>query len=1059
MRGNVNPMNRARSCSILFVWAALALPSMGTTRYVSPPPAAPEEDGSEAFPFDTIQEALDAAAPDDDVIVQPGTYSGAGNFDLNFQGKAVLLRAAEGPSNTVIDVQNLGRAFNISSGETTNTIIRGFRVTGVGTQVSATGGEQGSPAYAEFYGPVGSAVFCASNSGVTIDACWFEDNKAQTSLAVTIVGWIGDPYYNEHREADGSGGAVWSENSDVVITGSRFSGNGAGLFGGAIYAHGGSLRIEDSAFEGNSAGLSNDYVQITVGSPGDTFYEQNRIWNLSGAGGAVAAIGCGEVSLQNCQWEGNFSTGPGGAFYSVSNDSVQIVGNTSVVNAAYVSGGAFHLSDSPGDVQLLGNVICSNQVTYGLTNVSTVLTIQTPADPYYQVAIGQPNSGADGGGVFVSGCSTVRVEQCELTGNSVVGRGGGLYSMNSGFVVITDSLFRANSARVSGGGLHVEAAQELALLDLDVNGNSTGDGGSNITSVITIGDVGDPYYEQWIERAVYGIGGGVAVAACATVLLENVACGGNAVTGRGGGFYLVGNGPVSGNSVYCLTNAAEIAGGGLYVAGSEFSLSISNVEFRANTASPGKEHGEAQLTVGGYLDSFYQFVRLPYWSGSGGGLVIDGATALFSQALFTSNTAAYGGAVSVTGGMCIATVWQTMGNRADRSRADTLTQLRYADFVDQTSEQNDQSGPGAVIYLVSGTAMFDRVSMTANRGGAQGAIVYAGDGALLGATNLLVADNLSSFFSSTRSVSNEVSNEFSTGLPIYGVQGESIVHLEPNSSAMLVHATVAQNRLNVTSAPIRVASGFLELVNSIVWSNGIYADNPTNVVIRYSCVEGQTGEMVLILNPLVSPEGRLASASPCRDAGDAAVGVTVDLDGESRTLPDMGSDEFVDADSDGMADFWELAQFGTLASNALDDADNDSVANVSEYEAGTGVFDSDSDDDEIPDGWELVAGLDPRWYSAGEDPDADEYLNVDEYVTDTDPLDPASYLRFESLAPDSAVISWWGATGRAYAVESSTNEVQWEGVAELAGQGAPLNFTNTLPAASSWLRLRARLAE
>jgi hypothetical protein len=51
----------------------------------------------------TIQEGIDAAIDDDTVLVAPGTYSGSGNREIDFKGKAIVLTSENGPEETVIE--------------------------------------------------------------------------------------------------------------------------------------------------------------------------------------------------------------------------------------------------------------------------------------------------------------------------------------------------------------------------------------------------------------------------------------------------------------------------------------------------------------------------------------------------------------------------------------------------------------------------------------------------------------------------------------------------------------------------------------------------------------------------------------------------------------------------------------------------------------------------------------------------------------------------------------------------------------------------------------------
>ncbi|MDD3275506.1 MAG: S8 family serine peptidase [Kiritimatiellales bacterium] len=98
----------------------------GSPEYFS---ATVVEDGSYTNAFDSIQEAINVATNGITVLVTNGLYEGVGNFDVNPNGKAITIRAWEtNGTSTIIRTHAYGSGFVIDSGETTNTIIKGFTI-------------------------------------------------------------------------------------------------------------------------------------------------------------------------------------------------------------------------------------------------------------------------------------------------------------------------------------------------------------------------------------------------------------------------------------------------------------------------------------------------------------------------------------------------------------------------------------------------------------------------------------------------------------------------------------------------------------------------------------------------------------------------------------------------------------------------------------------------------------------------------------------------------------------------------------------------------------------
>jgi hypothetical protein len=76
----------------------------------------------------TIQAGIDAAAAGDTVLVAPGIYSGAGNMELSFQGKAILVTSARGPAHCVIDAAGGSYGFRFENGEAEDSVVQGITI-------------------------------------------------------------------------------------------------------------------------------------------------------------------------------------------------------------------------------------------------------------------------------------------------------------------------------------------------------------------------------------------------------------------------------------------------------------------------------------------------------------------------------------------------------------------------------------------------------------------------------------------------------------------------------------------------------------------------------------------------------------------------------------------------------------------------------------------------------------------------------------------------------------------------------------------------------------------
>lgn len=78
--------------------------------------------------YTTIQAAINDASDGDVVSVAAGTYSGPGNKNLDFYGKAITVESVSGPAATIIDCEGVGRGFYFGN-EGSDSVLSGFTIT------------------------------------------------------------------------------------------------------------------------------------------------------------------------------------------------------------------------------------------------------------------------------------------------------------------------------------------------------------------------------------------------------------------------------------------------------------------------------------------------------------------------------------------------------------------------------------------------------------------------------------------------------------------------------------------------------------------------------------------------------------------------------------------------------------------------------------------------------------------------------------------------------------------------------------------------------------------
>jgi parallel beta-helix repeat protein len=231
--------------------------------------------------YPTIQAALDAALDGDTVVVADGTYTGEGNKNLDFQGKAITVHSENGPETCIIDCEGDGRGFNFHSGEAANSVVWGFTVKN--GRMSRAGG-----------------ISC-ENSSPTIANCIVTNNLADSA----------------------NSGGIGIYNSSPIITGCRIIGNTADRWGGGIGCSDSSPAITNCIISGNESDYSyGGGICCNNASPAIKNCILIRNSAFRDGGGIYCRIDS-SPTITNCTLSGN-SAEQGGGLYSAYSSSPTI---------------------------------------------------------------------------------------------------------------------------------------------------------------------------------------------------------------------------------------------------------------------------------------------------------------------------------------------------------------------------------------------------------------------------------------------------------------------------------------------------------------------------------------------------------------------------------------------------------------------------------------------------------------------------------------------------------------------------------------------------------------
>ena len=345
------------TCHIVFIGTEVLIDNLQV--YLSAQPATIYVPGD----FSNIQAAIDSSVDGDVVQVDSGTYSGDGNRNIDFQGKAITVRSQDGPGKTTIDCTD-HRGFYFHKDEGSDSVLHGFTIAGGrvrGSEIPADG-DSWNWSSAD---PVGGGIFCEFSSP-TIVNCVIRDCSAELGGGIASVG--GSPKIVNCVIEQCIAGGLGPANS---------GGHGAGI--GLI--RGCEATIIDCVIRNNTAYVNSRGAGVYCRQSTallvncDISYNSAR-GSLSGGGLYFGGFGAGVV-LENCLISNNIA-GAGGGIFAESFDYVRLTNCTIAGNRL---SGSQASSSSGGIHSAGGDIVIRNSIVWHNDSPAVLLADSVPGNP------------------------------------------------------------------------------------------------------------------------------------------------------------------------------------------------------------------------------------------------------------------------------------------------------------------------------------------------------------------------------------------------------------------------------------------------------------------------------------------------------------------------------------------------------------------------------------------------------------------------------------------------------------------------------------------------------
>jgi hypothetical protein len=336
---------RSYLAAALVVWISLlAVGSVAAATVIHVPADQP-----------SIQAGINAAQNGDTVLVSPGTYI----ENIDFNGKAIIVKSSNGPAVTVIDGGGVSSVVTFSSNETSSAVLNGFTLQHGDSSHTATqmgGGvaiEKSSPTIKNNIVQGNFGAYGGGGIGVSFGSPLIQGNIIRNnSQSPNVDSGIGGG-------GIGVNGAGSTQIIGNVILHNSWSNAGVGLGGGIALFDSGSTLIENNYIVGNVAGTQGPGIDMEQNVSGTVIIQNLIVGNSSPDDAGVYWFYSPAVFANNTIIDGRGTTSTVVAL--IPNTTVIIANNIIVASNGVTHAFSCRFSDLQNPLKFYNNDIFSSK--------------------------------------------------------------------------------------------------------------------------------------------------------------------------------------------------------------------------------------------------------------------------------------------------------------------------------------------------------------------------------------------------------------------------------------------------------------------------------------------------------------------------------------------------------------------------------------------------------------------------------------------------------------------------------------------------------------------------